>query len=764
VLDDIHWADEPTMRLIAHVAERIAEIPVLMVGLYRDTELAAGRPLSHTFGELIRRRLARRIRLERLGADGVAQMLTGLTGQAPPPRLVELVYAQSEGNPFFTEEVCRHLAEEGHLFDADGQLQTDLSVDELAVPEGVRLVVAARLRRLGADGVRVLASAAVLGRLFTFDLLQAVEQQREMQLVDIVEEAERARLIAAVKDASGEDAFIFGHELIRQTVLSELSAPRCRRVHARAADALEQRFGVAPGPRAAAIAHHLVEADGTVEPERTFRALLAAGRFALETAAYDEALRHLDQAAERIDAATPAERAELLDLQASAQRSAGRLTDAIVTWHRAVDAYEALGDDRAVGRVGLNAAYSLFWAGRWGESVDMAERAVAILGDGISGDRARLLAHTGAAYGTSGAHPFEIGDERLRQALAISDELNDPTVRGHCLHCLCINRFAWMHQAECAEAGLEAAELLRGAGDLWGWTSALGWATIALVDIGRFAEALALQPEHRDLSERLGNHGALMQARRVPAMVAFCTAPDLTAQEAFLRADLEFTASGGLPWFDQDYAWLGLTRFLSGDWDAARGLFEEGVDREPPSCINGWNQAVFFEYLAYAGDREAALALLDKREDNRLPTAGQPNGWGRWMMLLSAVEGLYVLGERDRAAGLYDLVVECIERTRTVCPSYYDMRLPQRAAGIAATAGRCWADAEQHFRTALRQAAELPHLPEQAHTRRFYAHMLLERGDGRDREEASRLATEAADLYRIIGMPRHTEMAKALAI
>ena len=90
-------------------------------------------------------------------------------------------------------------------------------------------------------------------------------------------------------------------------------------------------------------------------------------------------------------------------------------------------------------------------------------------------------------------------------------------------------------------------------------------------------------------------------------------------------------------------------------------------------------------------------------------------------MLLSAVEGLYVLGERDRAAGLYELVVECIERTRAICPNYNDMRLLERTAGIAAAAGRCWDDAEEHFRTALRQAGELPHLPEQAHTRRFFA-------------------------------------------
>ena len=151
-----------------------------------------------------------------------------------------------------------------------------------------------------------------------------------------------------------------------------------------------------------------------------------------------------------------------------------------------------------------------------------------------------------------------------------------------------------------------------------------------------------------------------------------------------------------------------------------------------PSCVNGWSRAHLFEVFAYQGDHEAALALLDEAEDDRLPIAEQPNAWGRWTMLLSAVEGLYVLGERDRAAG------------------------------IAAAAGRCWDDAEEHFRTALRQAGELPHLPEAAHTRRFFATMLLERGGPGDRAEAAILIKEARDLYGRMGMPRHSALLDAL--
>ena len=107
-------------------------------------------------------------------------------------------------------------------------------------------------------------------------------------------------------------------------------------------------------------------------------------------------MRHLERAAERVEAGTPEERAELLELRGNAERSAGHWPEAIPLLHQAVDAYEALGDEEAVGRVGLQAAYSLLWAGHWGESFEMAERALAVLGDTVSADRAKLLAHTGA--------------------------------------------------------------------------------------------------------------------------------------------------------------------------------------------------------------------------------------------------------------------------------------------------------------------------------------------------------------------------------
>ena len=762
VLEDLHWVDEPTVLLIQYLAERVGDVGLLVVGLYRDTDLDLDSPLARGFEELTRRRLARRMRLERLSREGLTEMLAGLAGQHPPAYLVDALFDLTEGNPFFTEEVFKHLVEEGRLFAAGGGFRSDLSVDDLDVPEGVRVVVGARLRRLGEDGSKVLGGAAVLGRIFSFESLQVIEEVPEDRLLDHLEQAERAGLIVALED-DAEDRFVFGHELIRQTVLSELSAARRRRLHARAADALERVYAGNVEPRAATIAHHLLEAGAAGDPKRTFRYLFMAGQWAQESAAFEEALIHLERAAERAELATPAERAELLSRLGTAMRSMGRWDEAVETWKQAVDAYEVLGDPEAAARICQEASYALGWASRWAEAMAIGQRGIDLVGDGVSATRARLLPQHGNIMAYAGA-PFEVGDALITEALAIADQLGDPAVRGHCLFGKAVNRTAWMQLVECAEVGLEAAELLRAANILWEESAVLGFTQGALTLTGRFAEAGQVEVRLEPLAERLGNMGALLQCRRSRGLVDFAETGDLDGLEAFARADLKLASDAGLPWVDSSYAWLGLAAFLRGDWDDAGGYFEQAFASEPPGALAGLDRAPLFEFLAYSGNRERALELLDEAGDNHLPAPGQHNTWGRWAMLASAVEGLFVLGERERAGSYYDLVVECIELTGVVFPTSTDCRLLERVAGIAATAARCWDDADGHFRTALRQAEELPHQPEAAHTRRFFAEMLLERDGPGDRAEATELIAEAKDLYRRMGMAKHFTMVDGLRL
>jgi tetratricopeptide (TPR) repeat protein len=635
-----------------------------------------------------------------------------------------------------------------------------LSVDDLDVPEGVRMVIGARLRRLGEDGPKILGAAAVLGRVFSFELLRQLEELPEDRLLDLVEEAARARLIAPVAGGK-EDRFIFSHELIRQTVLADLSAPRRRRLHARAADALERVYASALDPHAAAIANHMIEAGPAADPKRTFLYLLMAGRWAQEAAAFEEALSYLEAATERMESATPAERANLLFRLGTARRTNGQWDEAIETWKEAVDAYEAIGDAEAAGHVCAEAAYSLGWASRWDEGAAIAQRGIDLLGDRLSATRARLLAQQGFVMGYAGV-PFEVGDALLTQALAIAEELGDPALRGSCLLGKSANRFAWMRRKECAEAGLEAGDLLRAAGSLWEESAVLAFA-VGLVGAGRFGDAHILEAHLEPLAERLGNVPAILQSRRAKhGMVEYAETGDLDALEAFAWRDLKFASENGLPWVSNSHSWLGLAFFLKGDWDKARYHFETAAACEPPGNLNGWDRALLFEFRAYAADRDVALAMFNDTENDRMPVPGQPNGWGPWAMLLCAVEGLYLLDERDWAGRYYELVVECIEGTQTICAGFHDSRLLQRTAGIAAAAARRCDAAVVHFRMAMRQAEELPHVAEQAHTRRFFGQMLLERNGPGDRVEAGRLLAEAADRYRRMGMVRHLAMIESI--
>src|SRR5438477_452980 len=140
VMDDVHWADEPTLFLIEHMAALMPELRVLGVGTYRDVELDVARPLAATLERLVRARTVERLSVKRFDRGGVALMLEALAGKAPPESIVGAVFEESEGNPFFVEEVFRHLAEEGKIFDESGDFRTDIEVDELDVPESVRLV------------------------------------------------------------------------------------------------------------------------------------------------------------------------------------------------------------------------------------------------------------------------------------------------------------------------------------------------------------------------------------------------------------------------------------------------------------------------------------------------------------------------------------------------------------------------------------------------------------------------------------------------
>jgi tetratricopeptide (TPR) repeat protein len=316
VLDDLHWADERTLSLVNHLAQLVSKMPVLIVGTYRDFELQPTRPLAQAVDELIRFHLVEQISLSGLPRTAVAEMLRVLSGREPPEEVVSLIYSETEGNPFFIEELFQHLVEQGKLLDSSGEFRRDLKLGDSGVPQSLRLVIGRRLARLTDDAQKILGTAAVIGRSFTFELLEGSIQADTDSLLDCVEEAERAGLVASTVQYP-EAQFRFSHELIRQAVISGLSGARRQRLHLDVADAMERLYVNALEENADDIAYHLCQAGTAADAERTIRHLAIAAKRASEQGALTKAEGEYRQALNVLARlpATPARDQQELQLQ-----------------------------------------------------------------------------------------------------------------------------------------------------------------------------------------------------------------------------------------------------------------------------------------------------------------------------------------------------------------------------------------------------------------------------------------------------------------
>ena len=379
LLDDLHWADESTLLLLQHVAQHLGQLPFLIIGTYRDVDLDVARPFAEMLETLTRQRLAQKVPLDRLSPAGVGQMLVALSGQTPPPSLTRVVYAETEGNPFFTEEVFHHLSEEGRLFDEQGAWRTDLRVDDLAVPEGVRLVIGRRVKRLGDDARKVLTSAAIAGRSFDEQLLEALGEVEGDALLSALEEAEAAKLIVP-QPSRREVRWEFAHGLIRQTLEGSLSLMRRQRAHLRVAEALERVHGANVDRYASDVAQHLYQAGVAADPQKTVRFLTLAGDQALKAAAFDEALRRFSDALSIQEEHDPDDQRTVADLhfkRAQASAGVGRWEEAVAEWLVALDWFKALADHAAIALTAVRSWYTRAWNGRGEEGLDDVDGALA---------------------------------------------------------------------------------------------------------------------------------------------------------------------------------------------------------------------------------------------------------------------------------------------------------------------------------------------------------------------------------------------------
>jgi len=754
ILDDLHWADESTLSLLVHLALRISGVPVVVVGTYRDTEPDLNRGLIKVLEQLLRGGV-RPIRLKGLPPDAVARILQSLCGREPPHHLVDAIYQETEGNPFFIEELFKHLIEEGKVLDASGQFRNDLKVSELGVPENVRLVVGRRLDRLNEGSRQALAAAAVIGRSFSFKLLQSVAEDEEDRLLGAIDEALKVGLI--VSSSEGPEApFKFAHELVLQTLLAGLSPPRRQRLHLRVARAIEKAYVANLSDRSAEIAHHLMQ-SGTADAAELARYLTLAGRHAMQAAAYEDALRHFETALARHGAADSKGRAELLSELALTKRSLGRWEEALAHWRESLDLYKVLGDQVAMGHVCVAIVEALSWAGRWVDAAQIADRGLANLQGSVSGDRARLLGVVGVI--DSGSCAFGAAQDALAEAVDLAQRLGEGRTLGAVLGYRAFHNFVFLRLDASIADGLRSTELLRTSGALWSLAEVLGFVQTALYETGRVDEACKIGVELDPLARKLGHYAAHMLCGRIRTWIEFSREPDLARLKGRIAEDLEINRTAALPWIATSLAQLGQLDFFSGDWNGALAHCEGAFKAEFPSAFEGFGVGMLFRQKAYLGDRDGAMALL-KEIRAKLPELGAPNTVGKWSLLLLVIEGLLALGDKAEVAELYPLAREATA-TGAICIELIS-RFPLVMMAAAAGCAHQWDAGEQGFALAMRQAESFPHLVEQFEIRRFHGQMLLERGTAGDRDRAHTMLAAAREGYERIGMAQHARMAGEL--
>ncbi|GAA3428589.1 hypothetical protein GCM10018953_57720 [Streptosporangium nondiastaticum] len=586
VLDDLQWADASSLRLLEFLASTRLCPGLTVVATYRDTDVRPGGPLAQALGALTRLPNVRRLALRGLGEAEVRAYLAG--AGADPDRAAEMGRLTA-GNPFFLGEVLRL-----------GR-----------APQELADVVRGRLAGLPPDTEEVLTVAALVGREVEADVLVAVSEVPEERVLDILDAAVRARLLA---EGDGP-ACRFVHDIVRDTLRDGLPPLRRRRLHGRIAEVLERRSPT----RLTEIAHHYRESvvndrtAGKAVGHTRRAAAQAMAQFAPEDAA--ELLELALAVAGGRPVPDDALRCDLLLDLAEAQVAAGMSIEAHASLEAAAGIAERLDDGSRLARAVLGFSDPIHLA-MYEEmtGIDrLAERVGRVLGSGLAGDspwRARLL----AAAATTGfaTRPVERSAELAWEAVGLARRTGDDRALANALVALVIVlRHGRDHDARRAAAE-EIVEIGRRTGDLaveWLGRESAYVERVARDGIAGAAEPLAWL---RETAGRL----------RLPSMVS------LAAWQAAIHA------------------------YLDGRPDDALAAAEESAAAHPQGALGRDDARLrggVFRFLALRGRGEpaAALAVADEM------LALRPGQWPWLLLRCLALADLGRTGEaREVFAGL----------------------------------------------------------------------------------------------------------------
>ena len=739
VLEDVHWADAPSLLLVRHLVRAGADVRMLLVATFRDAEADVPVELSETLVAVGRTEGVVRMRLGGLSGGDVAEFVRLVAGVEASAQMAATIEALTDGNAFFLTELWRELVETDGLQLGLAGMEFARSTGELGTPETVREVVSHRLERLQPPTAELLELAAIAGSEFGLDTVRRASGFQEGVLLDAVDEATRNGLL--VETPGLRLTYRFAHELVRRAVADRLSAARRADLHLRVAEALEQMpAGGEARARLAALAHHYAQAAPVGAGERAIAYNLLAAESAVSALAFDEAISHLRTALE-LGLDDPRERAAcVLDLGKASHR-AGRSAEALAAFGEVAAIARALGDPELLAQAAIGYEEACWRpAIHDGSSITLLNEALEAIGEGDSATRVPLLGGLARALDFVGQNEQAAGARS--EAIRLAHERNDRSSLGWVLSAAYWSRRV-LPEHEINAMLAEASEIGVELGDVALHAEALAWLVPSYVNLCDHDAARAALDRTFDVARRMSQPFHLHVAEHYASALALCDG-DLAGAEQAAERSREWS------------------RLLTGrDASGTYGIQMFGIRREQGRLAE---LAPVIRVLAagpHAGAwRPGLVAVLaelgmeaEARRELERVAAPELDELRTSLWLASAVyltDACAELGD-DRVAGL--LYPELLPAAGTnvqighlvACYGSAD-----RYLGMLAAACREWEVAEGHFVDALALNRSLGARTWVAHTAYEYARMLSASGRA---DEAAPLFREALGLATEIGMP-----------
>ena len=742
-LDDLHWADEPSLLLLKHVAGEIGSSGLLIVGTYRDVELGRHHPLARVLGELG----GPRISLDGFSPESIERYVEMTAGAKPPPGLAQAVHAQTDGNPFFVGEVVRLLASEGRLSDPDSW--------QGQIPQGVREVVGRRLDRLSEqtnDGLKV---AAVIGREFDVPVLVKVKGVPAEEMMSGAQEAIGERLITDL----GGGRFSFAHALVRDTLYDEVSPAQRAKLHHKTALTLEELYGDDPA-RLGELAHHFLASAPQGDSAKAIEYAERAGAQAMEQLAYEEASELYERALEVLgleDEPDEQRRLGLALAMGGAEASAARISDARKAFGQAAESARALGD--ADGLVGAAIGIAMLSeAGKTDERlVGLIDEALEAIGPEASAARASLLSAKSQELYWKDAQG--LSRPLVEEAIEIARKVDAPQTLAAALHRqIFLPVGPWAARERLAIAD-EMLELGRSCGDPQSELRGHAYRLQNFLELGDVAAVDRELADYARLADELRMPIHIWQTHALRSMRAALDG-DIEAAERFAEQSRREGERAEQP-LAQQYYGIQLIQIRSLQGRAAELIprVRELAERFPG--IPAWHSALI-SLAARAREVEMGRVELERFAGDDFSVVPRDANWLPAIALLA--EAAALLGDEKRSELLYEELLPYAGLVIVVARAAGSNGPVDRILGLLAGTRGDLDQAVEHLERSVEIATRMGDRPGIAITRTDLAQALLARGGEGDRDRALELVSDAIGPAREMGARGVVERALALRL